>query len=153
MAGPAGRVLAVDWGQKRFGLAVSDPLRMIAQPLTTLTRRLGKRAPVGAILNLIRTHEITEVVIGLPLTPEGTEREAAHAARALGEAIARRSGLPVHFADERMSTAHATKSARRAGVRDQDSRARIDQMAAVAILQGWLDRRADGQTDRRPDHA
>ena len=143
MAGPAGRVLAVDWGLKRFGLAVSDPLRMIAQPLTTLKRRLGKRAPVGAILDLIKTHEITEVVVGLPLTPQGAEREAAHEARALGEAIARRSGLPVHFVDERMTTAHATKSARRAGVKDEDSRAKIDQMAAVAILQGWLDRRSE----------
>jgi putative Holliday junction resolvase len=140
---PAGRVLAVDWGQKRFGLAVSDPLRMIAQPLITLTRRAGKRAPVGKIVELIQTHEVTEVVVGLPLTPEGKEREAAREARALGEAIARRSGIPVHFADERMSTAHATKSARRAGVKDEDSREKIDQMAAVAILQGWLDRRTD----------
>ena len=131
----------MDWGAKRFGLAVSDPLRMIAQPLTTLTRRVGKRAPVGRILELITTHEVTEGVVGLPLAPSGHEGAAAHEARALGEAIARRSGLPVHFADERMSTAHATKSARRAGVKDEDSRARIDQMAAVAILQGWLDRK------------
>ncbi len=131
----------MDWGAKRFGLAVSDPLRMIAQPLTTLTRRVGKRAPVGRILELITTNEVTEVVVGLPLAPSGHEGAAAHEARALGEAIARRSGLPVHFADERMSTAHATKSARRAGVKDEDSRARIDQMAAVAILQGWLDKR------------
>jgi putative Holliday junction resolvase len=143
LADPAGRVLAVDWGQKRFGLAVSDPLRMIAQPLTTLTRRAGKRAPVGKILELITANGVTEVVVGLPLAPSGHEGAAAHEARALGEAIARRSGLPVHFADERMSTAHATKSARRAGVKDEDSREKIDQMAAVAILRGWLDRRTD----------
>lgn len=140
---PAGRVLAVDWGQRRFGIAVSDPLRMIAQPLTTLTRRAGKRAPVGKIVELLALHEVTEVVVGLPLAPSGHEGAAAHEARALGEAIARRSGLPVHFQDERMSTAHATKSARRAGVKDGDSREKIDQMAAVAILQGWLDRRTN----------
>jgi putative Holliday junction resolvase len=137
---PSGRVLAVDGGQKRFGLAISDPLRMIAQPLTTLTRRAGKRAPVGAMLDLITAHGVTDVVIGLPLTPAGDEGDAAREARALGEALARRSGLPVHFQDERMSTAHATKSARRAGVKDADSREKIDQMAAVAILQAWLAR-------------
>ena len=130
----------MDWGEKRFGIALSDPLRMIAQPLITLTRRAGKRAPVGKVLELIKTHEVTEVVVGLPLAPSGHEGAAAHEARALGEAIARRSGLPVHFQDERMSTAHATKSARRAGVKDEDSKAKIDQMAAVAILQAWLAR-------------
>lgn len=117
---------------------------MIAQPLTTLTRRPGKRAPVGAIAALITEHEITDVVVGLPLTPEGNEEAAAAQARALGDAIAARAGIPVHYLDERMTTAHAIKSARRAGVKDADSRAKIDQMAAVGILQAWLDR-ADGR--------
>ena len=141
----------MDWGQKRFGLAISDPLRMIAQPLITLTRRAGKRAPVGAIAELIAQHDVTDVVVGLPLTPEGTEGTAAQSARELGDAIGRRSGLPVHYLDERMTTAHAIKSARRAGVKDADSRQKIDQMAAVGILQAWLDRRQDGQTAGRQD--
>ena len=131
----------MDWGEKRFGIALSDPLRMIAQPLTTLTRRAGKRAPVGPIADLITAHEVTDVVVGLPLTPEGDEGEAARAARELGDAIHRRAAVPVHFLDERMTTAHAIKSARRAGVKDADSRATIDQMAAVGILQAWLDRK------------
>jgi len=138
---PAGRVLAVDWGEKRFGLAVSDPLRMIAQPLVTLTRRTGKRAPVGAILALLKTHEVIEVVVGLPLTAAGDEGPAAREARALGDAIARRSGLPVHYQDERMTTARARSAAREIGVRDRDARERVDQMAAVGILQAWLDQR------------
>jgi putative Holliday junction resolvase len=124
---------------------------MIAQPLTTLTRRAGKRAPVGAIAELLTTHDISEVVVGLPLSPEGDEGQAAGEARALGDAIAKRSGLPVHFLDERMTTAHAIKSARRAGVKDADSREKIDQMAAVGILQAWLDRRQDGTTAGRQD--
>ena len=136
-----GRVLAVDWGEKRFGIALSDPLRMIAQPLTTFTRRAGKRAPVGAIVDLFAQHEVAEVVIGLPLTPEGDEAEAAREARALGEAIGKRSGLPVHYVDERMTTARAVRAAREVGVRDKQARERIDQMAAVAILQAWLDQR------------
>jgi putative Holliday junction resolvase len=131
----------VDWGQKRFGLAMSDPLRMIAQPLTTLTRRAGKRAPVGAISDLVAKHHVTDVVVGLPLTTEGAEGTAAQSARELGVAIAKRTGLPVHYLDERMTTAHAIKSARRAGVKDADSREKIDQMAAVGILQAWLDHR------------
>jgi putative Holliday junction resolvase len=136
----AGRVLAVDWGQKRFGVALSDPTRLIAQPLTTLTRRPKQRPPLGAVLALVRAHGATAVVVGLPLTPAGEEGEAARAAREFGEAIGSRSGIPVHFVDERMSTARALAAAREAGVRDRDSRRRVDQMAAVGILQGWLDR-------------
>ena len=132
-------MLAVDWGTKHFGVAISDPSRLIAQPLTTLTRRAHHRAPVGRVVALAEEHGATEIVVGLPLTPEGAEGEAAQAARAFGAALAERSGRPVRFVDERLSTAHALKSARRAGVSDRDSRDRIDQMAAVAILQGYLD--------------
>jgi putative holliday junction resolvase len=142
-----GRVLAVDWGGKRFGLALSDPTRLIAQPLVTLTRRANHRAPVAAIVEIIVRHEVTLVVVGLPLDPEGDEGDAARAARDLGEAVTRRSGIPVTYWDERLSTAAALRSARTAGVKDRDSRARIDQMAAVAILQHWLDARRAGGTE------
>jgi putative Holliday junction resolvase len=137
----AGRVLAVDWGTVRLGLALSDPTRLIAQPLTTLKRRAGHRAPIADILDLIARHEVTLVVVGLPLAPDGGEGAAAAEARALGEALARRGGIPVTYWDERLSTAAALRSARAAGVRDRASRARIDQMAAVAILQHFLDAR------------
>ncbi len=137
-------MMAVDWGKRRFGVALSDPGRLIAQPLTTLTRRAGKRAPIAALLDLIRTHDVTELVVGLPLTPEGEEGESAVEARAFGEALGRRSGLPLTFQDERLSTAFALRAARDAGVKDRDSRERIDQMAAVAILQQWLDARRAG---------
>ncbi len=133
-------MLAVDWGAKRFGVALSDPGRMIAQPLTTLTRRPKQRPPAAAVAELARTHEVSRIVVGLPLSPEGEELEAAREARAFGETLARKTALPVEFADERFSTARALAAAREAGVKDRDSRARIDQMAAVAILQAWLDR-------------
>jgi len=148
-AGGTGRVLAVDWGQRRFGVAVSDPSRLIAQPLVTLTRRPKQRAPVAAVLALITQHDIAEVVVGLPLTPEGGEGEAAHAARAFAEALARRSGRPVTLWDERLSTARALRAAREAGVKDRDSRGRIDQMAAVVILQSWLDAQRSGGAGAR----
>lgn len=134
-------MLAVDWGAKRFGVAISDPGRLIAQPLTTLTRRPKQRAPVAAVCALAREHDASLVVVGLPLTSEGEEGPAAVEARAFGDAVAARSGLPVELVDERMSTARALAAAREAGVKDRDSRGRIDQMAAVAILQGWLDRK------------
>ena len=114
---------------------------MIAQPLTTLTRRAGKRAPIAAMLDLIRQHEVTDVVVGLPLSAEGAEERAAAEARALGESLRLRSGLPVHYQDERMSTARAQAAARELGVTHRDAKARMDQMAAALILQAWLDRR------------
>jgi putative holliday junction resolvase len=134
-------VLAVDWGRKRFGVALSDPSRLIAQPLTTLARREGQRPPIAAILDLIHTHGVTELVVGLPLSLEGEEGEAAAEVRAFGTALARRAALRLTFWDERLSTALALRSARAAGVKDRDSRDRIDQMAAVAILQHFLDAR------------
>jgi len=137
--GRTGRVLAVDWGRKRFGVALSDPGRLIAQPLTTLVRRERHRPPIAALLALIHTHDVTELVVGLPLTPEGAEGEAVAAVRAFGDALARRAALPLTYWDERFSTVHALRSARAAGVKDRDSRGRIDQMAAVAILQHFLD--------------
>jgi putative Holliday junction resolvase len=143
-------VLAVDWGLKRFGIAVSDPLRLIAQPLVTLERRAGRRPPLAAVLKLAAEHDASEIVVGLPLTPAGDEGEAALEARAFAAALADKGALVVHLVDERMSTAHAIKSARRAGVSDRDSRDRIDQMAAVAILQGWLGRGA-GEAEQRPE--
>lgn len=136
---PTGRVLAVDWGRKRFGVALSDPGRLIAQPLTTLTRREHHRPPIAALLDLIRAHDVTELVVGLPLSPEGDEEATAAEVRAFGEALARRAGLPLAFQDERLTTALALRAARSAGVKDRDSRGRIDQMAAVAILQHFLD--------------
>ena len=131
----------MDWGRKRFGVALSDPGRLIAQPLTTLTRREGQRPPIAALLALIHAHDVTELVVGLPLSLEGEEGEAAAEVRAFGDALARRAALPVTFWDERLSTALALRSARAAGVKDRDSRDRIDQMAAVAILQHFLDAR------------
>lgn len=147
-AGPdAGRALAVDWGGRRFGVALSDPTRLIAQPLVTLTRRPKHRAPVAAIAELVAQHQVKLVVVGLPLDPEGAEGDAAREARALGAALERRTGVAVAYWDERHSTATALRAARAAGVRDRDARARLDQMAAVAILQSFLDARRAQRTD------
>ena len=78
-----GRVLAVDWGERRIGLALSDETQTIASPLDTLSRRAGKRFPMPAFLGHLATHQPVGLVVGLPLTPEGTEGPAAIAAREL----------------------------------------------------------------------
>ena len=138
---PAGRILAVDWGEIRFGLALSDESQTIATPLLTLTRRAGKRFPMPAFLALVEAHQPAGVVVGLPLTAEGTEGAAAGAARELAERLARRSGLPVELVDERMTTARA-----HAAIREQEGSTRgrkgdVDALAAAVLLQGFLERR------------
>ncbi len=81
--GREGRLLGVDWGERRIGLALSDETRTLAQPLTTLTRRTGKRFPMREFLTLLEQHAVTGIVVGLPLDQDGAEAEAATAARAL----------------------------------------------------------------------
>ena len=95
--GEGGRLLAVDWGERRIGLALSDESQTLAQPLTTLTRRAGKRFPMRRLLALLEEHAVIGVVVGLPLAPEGTEGEAARQARELAREIARRADRPVEI--------------------------------------------------------
>src|SRR5688500_13832762 len=95
----AGRLLAVDWGEVRIGLALSDETQTLATPLETLVRRRGKRFPMGRFLELIGQHAPAGVVVGLPLTGEGDEEESAASARALAGALGERSGLPVELWD------------------------------------------------------
>src|SRR5688500_9216699 len=102
-----GRLLAVDWGEVRIGLALSDETQTLATPLETLVRRRGKRFPLRRFLELVAEHRPTGLVVGLPLTGEGGEETAAAAARDLASELGQRSGLPVDLWDERMSTARA----------------------------------------------
>ncbi len=104
---PTGRVLAVDWGEVRFGLAVSDETQTIASPLTTLTRRRGKRFPMPAFLDLVATHRPVGLVVGLPLEAAGTEGASARAARELSVRLGARTYLPIEMVVERFTTARA----------------------------------------------
>jgi putative Holliday junction resolvase len=139
-----GRILAVDWGERRFGIAVSDESQIIATPLTSLTRRPGKRFPMPAFLEVVDAQRPVGVVVGLPLTSEGEEGAAARAARDLAERVTRRTGLPLEMLDERMTTARA-----HAAIREQDGSTRgrkgeVDALAAAVLLQGFLERRRNG---------
>jgi len=131
---PEGRLLAVDWGTKHIGLAVTDPTRTIAQPLATLTRRAGRRFPMQQLRRWLDEYAPTGVIVGLPLTPEGAEGPAAQAARAAAELIAAKTGLPVVLVDERMTTALAARADAVGGRVDRDQR------AAAILLQAYLER-------------
>jgi putative Holliday junction resolvase len=135
------RVLGVDYGERRVGLAVSDPSGTIAQPLPTLLRRVGKRPPVQAVLAVAREWQVTALVVGLPLTLEGEESDWTRATRAFAETLARRAELPVHFVDERLTSVRAERAVRSLGLRRaaREDKRRVDAAAAVLILQAFLD--------------
>ncbi|MCI0435442.1 MAG: Holliday junction resolvase RuvX [Gemmatimonadetes bacterium] len=137
-----GRTLAIDFGERRIGLAISDPTGTIAQPLPALTRRRGKRPPVRAILDLVTAHEIERIVLGLPLSLEGEESDWSREVRAFGAMLANRAGVPAVYVDERMTSIAAERAVRALGLprRERERKDRIDTAAAMLILQAWLDR-------------
>lgn len=137
----SGRILAVDWGQVRLGLAISDESQTIATPLETLLRRAGKRFPMARFLELAGQHRPVGLVVGLPLSPEGTDNESALAARELADALTRRTNLPLELWDERMSTARALAAVREQGGSTRGRKADVDALAAAILLQHFMDAR------------
>jgi putative Holliday junction resolvase len=143
-----GRLLAVDWGDLRIGLALSDESQVLASPLETLSRRAGKRFPMPRFLELVAEHRPVGVVVGLPLTGEGAEAASAAAARELAGLIGRRTGLPLELWDERMSTARALTAIREQGGSIRGRREEVDALAAAVVLQGFLEARRVQRTER-----
>ena len=133
----AGRVLGLDVGQARIGVAVSDDRRRLAVPIGTV--RTGAPQDLKAVAALVREHGATDVVIGLPLSLSGREGEAADHARAFAEALRGFLQIPVHLQDERLTTVEAERALRRAGIGGRTRREVVDQTAATLILQAWLD--------------
>ncbi|MES3033154.1 MAG: Holliday junction resolvase RuvX [Gemmatimonadota bacterium] len=135
-----GRLLAVDWGERRIGLAASDELRILASPAGVIVRRAGKRPPVAELLRRMDTiGEVDGVIMGLPLDGNGDETPRCAEVREVASAITARSGRPVSFVDERYSTARAHRALHEAGGRIGDHRHDIDAMTAALLLQGVLD--------------
>jgi putative pre-16S rRNA nuclease len=136
-----GRILAVDWGERRIGLALSDETQTLAQPLTTLTRRAGKRFPMAQLLEHLSRNQVVSIIVGLPLNEDGEEGDAAHSARALADDIKRRVGrdLEVSMWDERMTTARVLAAVREMGGSTRGRKADLDAMAAALLLQHYLD--------------
>jgi putative Holliday junction resolvase len=136
-----GRVIGVDWGEIRIGMAVTDETQLIARPLGTLVRKRGKRFPMPRFLEYCETASPVGLVIGLPLSGEGEEGESAQAARELAGLVAERSGLPVELWDERMSTARALGTIRELGGSTRGRKEDVDALAAAILLQHWLEAR------------
>ena len=140
---PAGRVLAVDYGAARIGLAVSDELLFLAHPVETVPGQ-DPAAAVARIAAVVAEKRVGTVLIGLPLLMDGRESESTRRARAFGEKL--RATLPPEIAlldrDERLTTAIAMEKLRAAGRTARNSRDRIDQAAACEILQEYLDANA-----------
>jgi putative holliday junction resolvase len=137
------RLLGIDYGERRIGLALSDPSAMIAQPLTALLRRRGKRPPFADIERVIRENDVGELVVGLPLTSDGEESDWTRETRTFGDKLATRTGLAVHYQDERMTSARAERVVRGIGLPklEREQKGRVDAAAAALILQAYLDTR------------
>jgi putative holliday junction resolvase len=131
----------MDVGSKRIGLSISDPLRITAQGLETLHRQ-NKRSDFAQIEQVIRQHQIAEIVIGLPLHMTGAEGKQAEKMQAFADEIRRRFRLPVHLWDERLSSAQANRLLRETDMSIKRRGEVVDQMAAVLILQSWMDARS-----------
>lgn len=136
------RLLGIDFGEKRIGLALSDPTGTIASPLSTIQRRRGKRMPLRAVEEVAREHSVEAVVVGLPLDLEGRENQWCSEVRAAGDELARRLDVPVSYVDERMTSRRAERAVRGIGLprTKREEKGRIDAAAAALVLQSWLDR-------------
>ena len=135
------RVLGLDFGERRIGLALSDPTGTIASPLETLQRRAGKRPPLTRLEEVARSHAVERLVVGLPLDLRGNETPWCQEVRDAGDELARRMGLPVSYVDERLTSVRAGKAVRALGLRkvQREEKGRVDAAAAALILQSWLD--------------
>ena len=136
-----GRILALDWGEVRIGLALSDETQTLASPLETLVRRRGKRFPMPRLLELVAERQPVGIVVGLPLTGEGNEGPSAIESRTLAQSVAARTALPLELWDERLTTARALRAVREQGGSIRGRKQDLDALAAAVLLQHFLDTR------------
>jgi putative Holliday junction resolvase len=143
------RLLGIDFGTVRVGLAVSDAERHIASPLATYVRR-GSDQDASYFRALTQEQEIGGLVVGLPVHLDGQEGHKAREARAFGSALARATELPVVFWDERFTTVEAEGLLLSAGLTSKRRKARRDSLAAQILLQSYLDAGCPGERDLGP---
>ncbi|MEP6494416.1 MAG: Holliday junction resolvase RuvX [bacterium] len=140
MTNDRGRLLGVDYGERRVGLAISDPTGTIASPAGVILRRAGKRPPVAELVRRAGSLEARGVVMGLPLDGNGDETPRSTEARAVAAELSKRTGLPVEFIDERYSTATALRAIREMGGKTRERKGDVDALAATVLLQRALHR-------------
>ncbi len=141
------RIMGLDFGSKTVGVAVSDPLLITAQGIEIIRRKEENklRRTLARIEELILEYEVTEIVLGLPRHMNATEGERVALTREFGEKLSRRTALPVTYWDERLTTVLAERTMMEAGVRREERREHVDRIAAVLILQGFLDFRKNAK--------
>ncbi|MGD9872732.1 MAG: Holliday junction resolvase RuvX [Kiritimatiellia bacterium] len=132
------RALGIDYGDKRIGVALSDPMRIIASSLCVI-ENTGIKPSCAEVIALCEKHGVTQMVMGLPLNMNGTSGEAAQKAQHFAEELRKRTKIPVLMWDERLSTVSAQNALIEAGTRRENRRGLVDKVAAQIILQHWLD--------------
>lgn len=132
--------MAIDWGERRIGLAISDPRGLIASPAGFIQRRAGKRPPIAKLVETARTLEASALVMGLPLDENGDDTPRAMEVRQVAAELEKRMGLPVELVDERYTTAAARRAVRAMGGRPQERRGDVDALSATVLLQHALGR-------------
>ena len=135
------RVLGLDVGSRRIGIAVSDGLGITAQGLETL-ERANKREDYEHLRRVIREYDVKEIVVGLPLRMSGVEGTQSEKMRAFAEELEKKFKMPVHLWDERLTSAEANRFLRETELSIEKRGKAVDRMAAVLILQGWMEWRA-----------
>ncbi len=140
------RVLGLDYGSKTVGVAVSDPLGLTAQRVETIWRKQENklRRTLARIEELVKEYQAERIVIGLPRNMNYTMGERAEKSMEFGEMVEKRTGLPVIMWDERLTTREAERALMEAGVRRENRKDYLDSVAAVLILQGYLDSLSNG---------
>ena len=139
------RIMGLDFGSKTVGVAVSDALLMTAQGVEIIRRKEENklRQTLARIEELIVEYEVEEIVLGLPKHMNGTEGVRVELTEEFKEKLERRTGLPVTFWDERLTTVSADRTMMEAGIRRENRKDYVDMLAATFILQGYLDRRSN----------
>ena len=132
------RFMAVDYGEKRVGLAISDELGMIASPAGFIARRAGKRAPIAEIIRRAEALGARGFVVGLPLDGSGNETDWTREVRRVGSELEKRTNLPVHFRDERYTTSASLRVIREMEGSTRGRKGDVDAMAAAMLLQNAL---------------
>jgi putative Holliday junction resolvase len=138
VAAERGRLLAVDYGERRIGLAISDPTGTIASPAGVIVRRANKRPPVAEIVRRAEALEARGFVMGLPLDGNGDETPRSVEARAVAAELSKRTGLPAELVDERYTTAAARRAIREMGGSTRGRKGDVDALAATVLLQHAL---------------
>ena len=136
------RILAVDWGEKRVGLAISDPRGVIANPAGFIIRRPGKRPPISKLIDKAQELGASSFVLGLPLDGNGDDTPRATEVRRVAEELTKRTGMPVELVDERYTTAAARRAVRTLGGKPEERPGDVDALSATVLLQHVLSMRS-----------